>query len=64
MKPGKKNPKVEFFVNPPEGTDHSLKCIKLKIKHHFNFKNFSKVTTSMLGKKLAGKFIQLSTFWN
>jgi len=39
MKPGKKiqNPMVEFFVNPPEGADHSLKWVELKIRQHFYF---------------------------
>ena len=36
------NPSVEFFVNSPEGADHSLKCVKLKIRHHCYFANFWK----------------------
>ena len=34
---------MAFFVNPPEGTNHSLKCIKSKIGQHIYFKNFRKL---------------------
>ena len=33
---------MDFFVNPPEGADHSLKCVESKIRRHFYYKNFSK----------------------
>ena len=42
---------MAFIVNPPEGADHSLKCIELKIGQHFYFKNFLKVPTLLLGQK-------------
>ena len=42
---------VAFFVNPPEGADHSLKCVESKIRHHFYFKNFFKLTTFLLDQK-------------
>ena len=35
-----KNSVVAFFVNPPEGADHTLKCVESKIRHHFYYKNF------------------------
>ena len=46
-----KNSSLAFFVNPLEGTDHSLKTIAWKIQHHIYFKDFSKVTTFMLDQK-------------
>ena len=45
------NSMVAFFVNPPEGTEHGLKLIELKIWHHIYFKNFWKIATFMLGQK-------------
>ena len=42
---------MAFFAKPPEGADHSLKCAESKIRHHFYFKNFSKLTTFMIGQK-------------
>ena len=43
---------VAFFVNPPEGAEHGLKLIESKIRHHIYFKNFWKIATFMLGKKI------------
>ena len=40
-----------FFVNPPEGAEHGLKLIELKIRHHIYFQNFWKIATFMLGQK-------------
>ena len=31
---------MAFFVNPPEGTDHSLEYVKLKINNTFALKTF------------------------
>ena len=45
------NSTVDFFVNPPEGAEHGLKLIQLKIWHHICFKNFWKEATFMLGQK-------------
>ena len=45
------NPTVEFFENPPEGAEHSLKYSELKIGQLFDFKNFLKVPTLLLGQK-------------
>jgi len=42
---------VVFFVNPPEGAEHSLKCIESKIGQRIYFKNFLKVATLLLGQK-------------
>ena len=42
---------VAFFVNPPEGVEHNLKCIKSKISQQIHFKNISKVATLLLGQK-------------
>ena len=54
-----------FFVNPPEGADHSLKCVQSKIQHHFCFKNFWKWAALMLCRKKISskelkKILQLS----
>ena len=35
-----KNLMEEFFVNAPESTEHGLKLIESKIRHHVDFKNF------------------------
>ena len=40
-----RNSRVASSVNPPEGANHSLKCVELKIQHHIYFKKFSKLTT-------------------
>ena len=46
-----KNSILAFFVNPPEGAEYSLKCIKSKIGQHIYFKNFLKVATLLLDQK-------------
>ena len=45
------NSMVGFFVNPPEGAEHGLKCIELKIGQRIYFKNFLKAPTLLLGQK-------------
>ena len=51
MKPGKKiqHPTVEFFVNPPEGADHSLKQVN---RINFDLKIFLTQHQSCLFLKL------------
>ena len=45
------NSMVVYFVNPPEGSEHSLKYNESEIQQHFYFKNFWNPTTLMLGQK-------------
>ena len=42
---------VNFFVKPPEGAEHSLKCIKSKSQQHFYLRNFSRPSTLLLCEK-------------
>lgn len=51
---------VAFKVNPPEGTDHSLKCVKIKIGHIFTLKTFE--ISCLIKKKFKSKLIHLLTF--
>ena len=46
-----KNSTVAFFVKPPVGAGHSLKCIKSKIGQHIYFEKFLKVATLLLSQK-------------
>ena len=50
------------LVNPPKGADHSLKCIKLKIKQ-FCCKNFLKISNFCARPKniFKSKLIQVLT---
>ena len=41
---------VAFFINPPEGAEHSLKCAKSKIGQRFYFKIFSDPIVIKFGK--------------
>ena len=43
---------MEFFANPAEGADFSLKWVESKIEQHFYFKNFSKYETFILNQKI------------
>ena len=40
-----------FFKNPPDGAEHSLKCIESRNRHHFDFKNFLRLSTLLLYEK-------------
>ena len=42
----------DFLKNPPEGAGHGLKCIEFKKRHHFDFKNFSRLSTLLSCEKI------------
>ena len=53
---------VNFYVNPLEGTKHSLKCAKAKIVRYSYFKIFWELATLVFGQKkiVKSKFNLLS----
>ena len=42
---------LALFKNLPDGVEHGQKCVGSKNGQHFNFTNFSKLETFMLGEK-------------
>ena len=53
---------MAFFVNPPEGANHSLKCVKSKIDTTFTIKTFKNKQFDAWSKKIfKSKLIHLVT---